>query len=87
MIDYIERVGRNGIILNPQKFQFCCREVEFAGFLISKNSVKPLDKYIRAISEFFTPKNTNYIRGWFGLVNQVSHYDKLINIMTPFKPI
>ncbi len=86
MIDYFELVGRNGIILNPSKLQFCRREVDFAGFRISENTVKPLEKYLRAIAEFPTPKNISDIRGWFGLVNQVSQYDKLIHIMAPFKP-
>ena len=48
--------------------------------------MKPLDKYIRAISEFPTPTRTTDIRSWFGLVHQVSHYNKLTDMMAPFKP-
>ena len=45
MIDFLELVGRKGIILNPTKFQFAQKEIDFAGFHIAQEDVKPLDKY------------------------------------------
>ena len=87
IIDYLILVGTNGIILNPKKFQFCKREVEFAGFLITQDDVKPLPKYLDAIRNFPRPSNISDIRSWFGLVNQVSHYAKLTEMMAPFKPL
>ena len=45
-----------------------------------------MDKYIRAIAEYPTPTKTMDIRAWFGLVNQVSHYNQLTELMLPFKP-
>ena len=47
-------------------------DVNFAGFVITENKVKPLPKYLD-------------IRSWFGLVNQVSHYARLTNLMAPFR--
>ena len=76
-IDFLELCGRNGIVLNFDKFQFAQREINFAGFRVTETEVKPLEKYIRAISEFPTPKRTTDIRSLFGLVHQVSHYNKL----------
>ena len=32
MIDVLHTVGEAGIVLNPEKFQFCSKSVEFAGF-------------------------------------------------------
>ena len=86
VIDFLELCGRNGIILNFDKFQFAQREIIFAGFRVTETEVKPLDKYLRAISEFPTPKRTTDIRSWFGLVHQVSHYNKLTEMIKPFKP-
>ena len=48
--------------------------------------MKPLDKYLKAIAEYPTPTKTTDIRAWFGLVNQVSHYNQLTQLMLPFKP-
>ena len=86
IIDFLELCGRNGIILNFDKFQFSQREIDFAGFHVTETEVKPLSKYLRAILEFPTPKTTKDIRAWFGLVHQVSHYNKLTDMMSPFKP-
>ena len=87
VIDYLTLIGKNGIIINPKKFQFCERQVEFAGFLITNDRVKPLPKYLDAIRNFPRPTNISDIRGWFGLVNQVSHYAKLTALLAPFQPL
>ena len=86
MIDYVDLCGRSGIVLNPEpeKFQFSQPTVNFAGFRITKDTVEPLPKYLDAIREFPTPKNITDIRSWFGLVNQVSHYSQLRDMMSPY---
>ena len=86
-IDYIALVGKHGMILNSDKFQFCQRSVDFAGFRVGENTVEPLPKYIDAIKSFPTPKKLQDVRSWFGLVNQVAHYNKLTEIMAPFRPL
>ena len=44
VIDFLELCGRNGVILNFDKFQFSQREVDFAGICVTNTEVKPLDK-------------------------------------------
>ena len=85
VLDYLDLVGRNGIIINPEKFQFCEEEVDFAGFRVSSHKVEPLPKFMAAIQNFPQPKNITDIRSWFGLVNQCSHYNQLGTLMLPFK--
>ena len=85
-IDLLTRVGRAGIVLNPDKFQFAERDVDFAGFRISDRTIEPLPKYLNAIREFPSPTSTTDIRSWFGLVNQVANYAQLRDTMAPFKP-
>ena len=74
IIDYLELMGKEGIVLNPSKFQFSKKDVNFAEFRITDHEVKPLDKYLESIKQFPTPRNIAGVRSWFGLVNQVSHY-------------
>ena len=38
---YLDLCGRNGVILNPEKFTFAADEVEFAGFYVINTSNKP----------------------------------------------
>ena len=85
-IEFLTVTGSSGVVLNPDKFQFAVRTAEFAGFRISDESIEPLPKYLDAIRNFPTPKSTTDIRSWFGLVNQVSNYAQLRDIMAPFKP-
>ncbi|XP_068238500.1 uncharacterized protein [Palaemon carinicauda] len=87
IINYLELVGRSGVILNPAKFQFSSTEVDFAGFHVGETDVKPLLKYLNAIATFPRPKNITDIRAWFGLVNQVSHYGRATDLMEPFRPL
>ena len=79
-IDFLTTTGESGIVLNPSKFQFAERVVDFAGFRISEDKIDPLPKYLNAIRNFPTPSTTTDIKSWFGLVNQVAHYAQLHDI-------
>ena len=85
-IDYLILCGKNGIILNPEKFQFARTTVDFAGFRITNSTIEPLPKYIDAIRDFPTPKSITDIRSWFGLINQLANYAQLRDLMLPFRP-
>ena len=43
-IDLLTRVGQAGIVMNPDKFQFAKKSVNFAGFRVSDSSIEPLPK-------------------------------------------
>ena len=59
-------------------------EVNFAGFHITEGHVRPLPQYLDSIRDFPQPQKIGDIRSWFGLVNQVAHYGRLVSIMDPF---
>ena len=85
VIDFLIVCANSGVVLNRPKFQFSVTTVDFAGFRITLDSVEPLPKYIDSIKDYPTPKSTCDIQSWFGLVNQVSHYAHLRDIMEPFR--
>ena len=84
---WLDLCGRNGITLNPAKFVFSKETVEFAGFEISMNTVRPCPKIFAAIEKFPTPKNITDLRSWYGLVNQVSYSFASATIMSPFRDL
>ena len=86
-VEWLDVCGRNGITLNPDKFRFAQDAVEFAGFEITPTAVKPSRKYVRAISDFPTPRNITDVRSWFGLVNQVSYTFSMTATMAPFREL
>ena len=51
---------------------FARDEVEYVGFEITMDSVKPASSMLQAIKEFPAPTNITQIRSFFGLVNKVS---------------
>lgn len=84
---WLDICGQNGITLNPDKFTFGQDTVEFAGFEITLDSVRPCRKYLQAILDFPTPQNITDIRSWFGLLNQVSYAFCMADRMLPFREL
>ena len=80
VIDYLDLCANAGIILNPLKFQFCEREIDFAGFRITEEEVKPLPRYL----DFPCPQKIIENKTWFGLVNQVAHQG--VHFLTEWTP-
>ena len=64
---WLDICGKNRITLkNPEKFTFAQDVVEFAGFEITHDTVRPCKRFLRAITEFPTPKNYRcQILVWF----------------------
>ena len=69
---YLTLVGRNGIILNPEKFQFAQDTVDWAGFRIGKTTVEPLPEHVEANRNYPTPINLTDTRSFFALGNKLS---------------
>ena len=83
----LSHCGKAGMVFSPKKFQFAMEEVEYAGFLIGKDSVQPTPKYLQSIQDFPVPVNISDIRSWFGLINQVAYCFSKGTIMAPFREL
>ena len=55
-----------GLILNNEKCVFGVRNIDFLGYKINENGVKPID---RATQEFPRPKTMKDLRHLLGLIN------------------
>ena len=77
--------GKNGIILNPNKFVFRQHTVLFAGLDITTSDVRPNQTYLDAIRNFPKPQNINDMRSWFDLINQVAYAFASAEDMLPFR--
>ena len=82
---WLELCAKNGITLNPKKFQFAQDEVEFAGLAITQTNVKPSTKFLDSINNFPRPKDITGARAWFGLVNQGAYAFSMAKRMKPFR--
>ena len=86
-LEYINLCASNGIIFNPTKFRFACNEVDFAGFTLTENGIKPMKQIINAIENFPTPTDITGARSWFGLINQVAYAFSMSKEMLPFREL
>ena len=77
--------NRSGMVFSPEKFNFAKEGVEYAGIIISKDGIRPTDKYLQTILKIPTPKNIHDIRAWFGLINQISSCFATSTVMAPFR--
>ena len=59
---FLTKCGTNSITLNPKKFHYGEDTVEFAGFEITTDSVRPSDKFLKTRPEFPTPIDITGIR-------------------------
>ena len=85
--EFLDRCGRNGIILNPEKFQFAEDTVEFVGFEVGLDGIKPAKKYYAAVNDFPRPVTLSDIRSFFGLVEQVAYTFYSSEVMAPFREL
>ena len=84
---YLSPCGRSGILQNPEKFQFCSKTVNWAGFVIGDDSVKPMPHLTKAIREFPTPHNKTDLRSFMALVQQVSYATAVAPLLLPFRKL
>ena len=66
---------------------FARDKVEYVGFEVTMDSVKPASSMLKAIKEFPAPTNITQMRSFFGLVNQVSFAFSMKDTMAPFREL
>ena len=69
---FLEHCLNNGITFNPEKIVFAGDAVNYVGFEVTMDSVKPSSTILMAIKEFPAPTNITQMRSFFWLINQVS---------------
>ena len=65
---YLTLLGRNGILQTPAKFQFCQKEVDWSGFRIGDDSVRPMPHISQEVRDFPTPVNRTDLKSCMALV-------------------
>jgi hypothetical protein len=55
----LSHCNKEGMVYSPDKFMFAKETVEFLGFEITMEGIRPTDKYIEAIRNFPTPTNVS----------------------------
>ena len=91
-VDHVRQILRRceekQILLNREKFQFCQKEVPFAGFTLTPEGYSISNEITAAISSFPTPGCRTDLRSFFGLTNQLaSSTSQIAHILAPLRPL
>lgn len=46
---------------------FCLPQIEFFGFVFSKDAMKPLPSKVKALKQMYPPKNVSEVRSLLGM--------------------
>ena len=65
----IERLAEKGMQINSRKCEFAKTEVDYLGFTINRQGIKPQTNKIKAIIGIKAPSNQKEVRAFVGMVN------------------
>lgn len=67
--DVFKRLNDNGLQLNVSKCSFGQTTLDFLGYTISPEGIKPTNEKIKAITEYRLPQNIQELRRFLGMIN------------------
>ena len=63
------RLSENGLVVNPSKSVLGAKEVDFLGFHVNQDGVRPQSEKVKAITEFKTPETFGQLSEFLGMIN------------------
>ena len=73
ILQILDRCATINVTISKKKFTIAT-EIQFAGFLISDQGIKPDPQKTAAIASFPSPKNITDLRSFWGLANQLAFF-------------
>ncbi|GMF14429.1 unnamed protein product [Phytophthora fragariaefolia] len=80
-----ERLEKYGVSLNGKKCHILRKEVDYLGYTLSAEGIKPQAKKIQAIQQIAVPRNRKELRRFLGMINY--YRDMVPNKATLCKPL
>ncbi len=65
----LTRLSAAGLKVNATKSHFCCNELEYLGYLVNREGIRPTMKKVEAITKIATPTTRKQLRSFIGMVN------------------
>ena len=74
--EVLRRLEYQGMQVNPLKSFWAVPEVEYLGFLVTRESIRPQRKKTQGILNAAEPKTPKQLRGFVGMVNYYVHFGR-----------
>ena len=84
-IDYLTNCIEHGIVFDVETFNFGKDEVDFAGYTITNEDLRPAEEITDTLKNFPVPKTITDIHYFIGLANQIAYTNT--NQLQPFKEV
>lgn len=81
----LQRLSEYGLKLQMNKCKFACDEIEYLGFIVSKDGIRPGREKTMAIEKFPVPKNSKEVHSFIGLCGYFRRFAK--NFSTVAQPL
>ena len=62
------RLSKAGLKVNAEKCTFCAHEIEYLGYILTRDGIKPQPKKVQAILALEPPKGVKQLRTFLGMV-------------------
>ena len=62
-----ERLNKNNLYVKPSKCAWAQPEIEFVGFIVGQNGVRPIPQKLQVINNWPVPRNVKNIRSFLGV--------------------
>lgn len=85
--EFLTLCGNNGIIFNEEKFVFAQEEIEYIGFDITMDEIRPSKKLLSVIKEYPAPETLKSARRFFGVIQQGNWVVSTQEYMQPFRDL
>jgi hypothetical protein len=66
----LTRLREAGFKVNADKSKFCAHEVEYLGYILTRNGIKPQSNKVEAILAIQPPTNVKELRRFLGMVQE-----------------
>ncbi|CAK1581582.1 unnamed protein product [Parnassius mnemosyne] len=85
LVKVFQRAEEYGLLFNWKKCHFMKREIEYLGYIIRNNELRPSKEKISAVSRFKTPHNIKSLQSFLGLSGYFRKFIKNYSIIA--KPL
>jgi hypothetical protein len=84
----LTRLAEAGIKINAIKSTFCCKKLEYLGYLINREGVRATRKKVEAIRTLYVPKTKKQVRCFIGMVHYYRYmWPKRSELLAPLSAL
>jgi hypothetical protein len=82
--EVLRRLRNAGLKVNAEKSTFCALEIEYLGYKLTRDGIKPQSNKVQAILAIQPPTNAKHLRHFLGMVQYCRDpWERWSNMLSP----